>query len=466
MVINKSVFLKCFGVAVCLALLKAGYAQGLGVQTPSAAGLDESLLRNAAGSQSANAQEAVVDYIEVLVNGRPITHKEVLALEQILLQQGAQAQANISLYELALEQLIVQKALLAEARTQGIQVSDAELDRAVTNIASSNQVSEAQLRQSLYEEGQSFSLFREGLREEIALSRLEQQQKNQLVTVTEDEILEQITQMEQAQQLSGMLLNLGHILVLAMEDESQERRKAQEEKIRKAYQALASGAAFAQVAKQYSEAPEAAVGGDLGLRRAAEYPAFFLDAVQGVPEGNVTAVLRSRVGYHILKVLSREGGDTGEKQPFVQTKTHLRHILLMSDSGQGAEQAREKLLQLKQAIEDKSAGFATLAKENSKDGSANQGGNLGWVGPGDLVPEFEQAMNALAVGEISDPVVSRFGVHLIQVLDRKQEALTEGQVRSLVERAVRAQKQEQKLQKWVQRVRQKAFVEERGLPVD
>lgn len=466
MVINKTAFLKRLCI-LCFLWVGASYAQELGVQIPGLANSGGSLLTNTATSQNSRAKETVADYIEVLVNGRPITHQEVLALRQALLEQGAQAQGSSSLYEIALEQLIVQKALLAEAQIQGIQVSDAELDRAVANIASSNQVSEAQLRQSLNEEGQSFSLFREGLREEIALNRLEQQQKNQLVTVTEDEVATQIAQMEQAQRLRGMHLNLGHILVLAMEDDSDAKRKAQEEKIRKAYQTLASGTAFAEVARQYSEAPEATAGGDLGLRSAAEYPPFFLDAVQGVPVGNVTAVLRSRVGFHILKVLEREGGGiAGEKLPFVHAKTRLRHILLTPDSGQSTEQAQAKLLGLKQAIENQSADFAVLAKENSKDGSANQGGDLGWVTAGDLVPEFEQAMNALAVGEVSDPVVSRFGVHLIQVLERKQEALSEAEVRVVVERAVRAQKQEQKLQKWVQTVRQKAFVEKRGSPVD
>lgn len=406
------------------------------------------------------------DYIVAVVNSEPITNTEVrtrlLRFEQQLAQQGSAMPSRAELSRIVLERLISEKAQLQLAQDSGIHIDDFQVDQAEANVARQYDMDVAQLHRQLGAEGASVAAFRQDLRNQLTLTRLRQREVESRVRVSEADIDQYIREQQGSSEASAMELNLGHILIAVPENASEGQVRELQAKAEGVLQRVRAGEDFAALARQFSDVPGAgASGGQMGLRPADRYPALFVDAVRSVAPGGVAGLVRSGAGFHVLKVLEkRQGGLPGVDV----TQTHARHILLRTGPQMTEAQARDKLLDYKRRITAAGADFGQLARENSQDASAARNGDLGWANPGNFVPEFEEVMNSLAPGQVSDPVVSRFGVHLIQVLERRQAKLSEREQREMIRNVVREKKLDEAYLHWAQDVRGKAYVEFRDPP--
>lgn len=433
--------------------------------TPAGAQLRASPDLGGARSAPSSSAQRPADYIVAVVNSEPITNNEVrtrmLRFERQLVQQGAALPPRGELARLVLDRLISEKAQLQLAREGGIRVSDAMVDQAEQNFARQNDMSVAELRRRLPGEGIDVASFREDLRNQLLLGRLREREVEQRVKITEMDV-EQFLR-EQAASTDGPLeLNLGHILVAVPENASEQQVREARAKADKLLERARAGEDFARLARESSDAPGAAQsGGLMGLRSADRYPTLFLEAVQSLPQGGVSNVLRSGAGFHLLKVVDRrKGGMPG----MTVTQNHARHILLRLGPQLSEAAARDRLAEMKRRIQSGQADFAQLAREFSQDASAQRGGDLGWSSPGMFVPEFEDAINSLSPGQIADPLVSRFGVHLVQLMERRVAPLTQREQREAARNLLREKKLDEAYERWAQDVRGRAFVDLREPP--
>jgi peptidyl-prolyl cis-trans isomerase SurA len=419
------------------------------------------LLLAAAGAQAqAPKPRAIVtiDRIVAVVNNEVITERELAARVDFALrqlrEQKAPAPPREVLERQLLERLINDRVQMQHAREIGLRISDAELDRALARIAEQNKLTLPQLREVLARDNVPFENFREDIRGEITLARLREREVAQKIVITESEI-DTLLKAEQSEATRDEF-NLSHILVSVPENASPEQLQARRSRAEDALRQLREGADFRQVAAAFSDAPEALQGGQLGWREADRLPTLFLDAVRPLQPGQVSELLRSANGFHILRVNDRRGGI----QKMLVQQTRARHILIRTNELVSETEARNRLLALKERLDNK-ADFAELARARSEDTSASRGGDLGWLSPGDTVPEFEQAMNALKPGEISGPVRSPFGWHLIQVQERRTEDMTQEGRRMNARQALRERKTDDAYQEWVRQLRDRAYVEQR-----
>jgi peptidyl-prolyl cis-trans isomerase SurA len=303
--------------------------------------------------------------------------------------------------------------------------------------------------------------FREQLRTQITLTRLREREVEGRVRVSDQDIEQYLrTQLQaQATQIPG-LVNLGMLLVAVPENGTEDEIKALGERAANLAQRARAGENFAELVKAFSQAADrAANGGEMGLRPADRYPELFMDATRGLKTGEVAAPVRSAAGYHVLKVLERRQINT-----LVVAQTRARHILLRPTAQMSQTQAVAKLAEVRQAIVSGKADFAVMARQMSQDGSAQQGGDLGWANPGMFVPEFEEVMNRLRPGQVAEPLVSRFGVHLIEVTDRRNAPMTDQEQRNLARNVLREKKINESYATWVQDIRSRAYVEMREPP--
>jgi peptidyl-prolyl cis-trans isomerase SurA len=408
--------------------------------------------------QSKPRSIVVVDRIVAVVNDEVITERELaarvdFALRQ-LAQQGTQPPARQVLERQLLERTINDRVQMQHARDTGTRVDDAELDRAMLKIAEQNKMTVAELRTVLAKDNVPYDKFREDIRSEITLSRLREREVAQKIVVTESEV-DNFIQSQMAQPGRDEF-NVSHILVSVPEKATPEQ--IQERRVR-AEQALAQikgGADFRQVAAAVSDGPEALQGGLLGWRESSRLPALFLDALRPMQAGQLSELLRSSNGFHILRLNERRGGAA----PVVVQQTRARHILIKTNELVSETEARNRILALKERLDNK-ADFAELARSRSEDTSASRGGELNWLSPGDTVPEFERAMDALKPGEISPPVRSPFGWHLIQVIERRNQDMTKEGQRLNARQTLRERKTDEAYQEWVRQLRDRAYVEQR-----
>jgi peptidyl-prolyl cis-trans isomerase SurA len=427
-----------------------------------ALGLAGLLCSAGAGAQSNVPRQA--DFIVAVVNSEPITNQDVQALKQRMSREARSAAgSNASeLNRKALEQLINEKAQLQQAREAGIKIEDEAIDQAELNLAANNQVTRDELRKNLRKEGLTLKTFRDQLRDQLMLSRLREREVEGRVRINDLEV-EQFLQ-EQIQAQSGQApaeLNLGMILIAVPENSTEAQIKALQERADDVARRARSGESFAQLAKTYSQAiDKGANGGEMGLRSADRYPELFVEATRNLRVGATTAAVRSGAGFHILKVIERRQGQA----TLMVTQTRARHILLRPTAQMSQAQAVARLNELRQSIVAGKADFAAIARQISQDGSAAQGGDLGWANPGMFVPEFEQVMNRLRPGQVGEPLVSRFGVHLIEVTDRRNAPLSDQDQRTLARNALREKKLEEAYTTWVEDVRSRAYVEMREPP--
>ncbi|MFZ5565587.1 MAG: peptidylprolyl isomerase [Pseudomonadota bacterium] len=449
--------------AFLLALLLTGtpaWAQGL--RTPGAAAPAPALTEPAVlvpGVRSA-------DFIVAVVNAEPITNQQVSAqVERIRRQLAAQRQPQPDLREIArqvLNQLINDRAQLQLAKESGIRIDEPSIDQAEQSVASQNQLTVEQLRQQLQREGIDYANFREQLRDQLMLTRLREREVESRVRVSDVEVDQYLAeQQQQAGDPARQLIHIAHILVVVPENADEAQQRERQTRAEQALQRARGGEDFAALAREYSDAPDRSNGGQLGLRPADRYPGLFVDAVRTLAPGGVAGLVRSGAGFHVLKLIERRQPGL---PPTTVTQSRARHILLVPGTQLSEAQARDKLNDFRRRIVSGETDFASLARQHSQDGSAAQGGDLGWANPGMFVPEFERVMDQLAPGQISQPLISRFGVHLIQLLERRNAALSEREQRELVRGMLRERKTAEAYENWVRDVRARAYVELREAP--
>lgn len=400
-----------------------------------------------------------VDRIVAVVNNGVITENELKTRLENTLRQLEQQKTPLPprglLEKQLLERMITERILVQMAEDTNIRFEGPQLDRALTRIAQQNNLTPDEFRAALEREGTDYNAFRNQIREEMMISRLREREVDSRVTVTDAEIDNYLAnpRAEAAQQTE---YRLAHILFLAPEGASPEQLEAIRIKAEKARAELEGGADFRQVSAAYSDAQNALQGGELGWRNEGQLPTLFAVVVRDMKRGGVSPILKSANGLHILKLVDLRGKDV----TLVITQTHARHILVKLNEVVTDSDARSRLLQLKERVEN-GADFAELAKLHSDDLSATRGGDLGWLSPGDTVPQFERTMDALKPGELSEPIASPFGWHLIQVLERREQDVTQERRRLEARQAIRNRKAEESFEDWIRQARDRAYVEYR-----
>ena len=406
-----------------------------------------------------------VDFIVAVVNSEPITNSEVqIELKNALQQAQAQNARPVDdkkLREQVLENLIQRRTQLQFAKETGLRIDTAQIDQAERNIAQQNQLSIAQLHARLVQEGTTPAKFREQLREQLTLQRLGQREVEPRVVVSELDIDQYLQAQQSPESVANQLINLGQILVAVPESASAQDTSRLQAKAQEALEKARRGEDFGQLVRAYGDPSTHGNAVAMGLRPPDRYPALFVQAVQGIKPGQLTGPVRSPAGFHVLKLLERVDPDL---PPSVIVQSLSRHILLRPGQQMSESQALERLRDFKRRIAQGSATFSGLAREFSQDGSASQGGDLGWASPGMFVPEFEDVMNRLSPGEISEPFVSRFGVHLLQLLERREQALSDQQIRQSIRNVLRQQKLAEAYQSWARELRDLAYVDIRQAP--
>ena len=400
----------------------------------------------------------VLDRIVAVVNNEVITRgaldERIRFVTLQLKQQGTPLPTREDLERQTLERMITGRVQLQVAKETGLRVDDAELDRAIQRIAQENKLSVQELRATLEKDGMPFPRFREDIRDEIILARLREREVDNRVVVTEGEIDNFIS--TQAQSKRDEEYNISHILVTVPENASPEQIQARRGRAEQALEQLKAGTDFRQVAASFSEAPDALQGGAIGWREASRLPALYLEAVKTLQPGALSTLLRSANGFHIVRVNERRGSAA----PAIVRQTRARHILIRTNELVPEAEARRRLVSLKERL-DNQGNFAQLARQYSEDSSNARGGDLGWLSPGDTVPEFERALNALKPGEISEPVQTPFGWHLIEVLEHRNEDMSRERLRLDARRALRARKSDESYQEWVRQQRDMAYIDYR-----
>jgi peptidyl-prolyl cis-trans isomerase SurA len=415
-----------------------------------------------AGQGFAATEIQPVDQIAAVVNDEVITRQELdrryQEVTRQMRSQNIQLPPRKLLEQQLMERMITELAMLQSARSSGIRVDPVQVERAVQRIADQNRLTVDQLREALAKDGMSFDRFRENIRNEILLARARERQVDNKVTVSDAEIDGYLQ--SQSAQGKDEEYNLSHILVTVPENASPEQIQARKERAEDILNQLNKGGDFAQLSASYSDAPNALQGGGLGWKSSGQIPSLFLESLRNLKQGEIAPLLKSANGFHIIKLVDKRGKDVTT----VITQTRVRHILIKPSELTSESDAKNRLLQIRERIEQGGAKFEDMARQYSEDlGSGAKGGELNWVSPGDLVPEFQKAMEALQPGELSQPVQSPFGWHLIQVLERRQQDVTEERQRLIARQNIRERKSEEAFQEWVRQIRDQAYVELRPL---
>jgi peptidyl-prolyl cis-trans isomerase SurA len=399
---------------------------------------------------------ALVDRIVAVVNKEVITYSElneaVGMAERQLRRQGTAAPERAMLERQMLERLILDKAQIQLARDTGVRIDELQLDRAVERIAQSNKMTLPDFRKALESDGVAFDTFRNDVRQQMVMARLREREVDNRVQVTDTEVDLFLEQMKTRPE--GTEYDIAHILVRVPEQASPERIREARTRAEQALADARGGSPFARVAAGFSDAPDALQGGALGWRSHERLPELFANALAAMQPGELSGVLRSPAGFHVLKLIDRRGA--GAEAPVRQTR--IRHILVRTNEIVSESEARRKLLDLRQRIAS-GADFAELARANSDDGTAARGGELDWVYPGDTVAEFERAYEDLQVGELSEPVRTPFGYHLIQVLERRSSDVSPERRRLQARQVLRDRKADEAYTEWLRQVRDQTYVE-------
>ena len=429
-------------------------AQGLKPLQPGAAA--PRAVTGSGGGQRA------ADFIVAVVNSEPITNSEVRTEVQRLAQQYAQQRRtpppSAELVQEVLDRMINDKVQLQLSRENGIRIEDVAVDQAEQDVARQNSMDVPQLRRQMAVDGVVVSQFREQLREQLALVRLREREVDSRVRVSDLEIDQYRREQQAAPDPATQEINIAQILVAVPDAATAQQATALQAKAQAALERARAGEDFAALARELSDSADKANGGQLGLRHADRLPPLFVEATQNVAAGALTPVLRSGAGFHVLKVIERRiAGQT-------VAQARARHILLRATPTLTEAAARDKLNDFKRRVEAGQADFAVLARDNSQDASAAQGGDLGWASPGQFVPEFEAVVNSLSPGQVSAPLISRFGVHLIQLMERRTAALSQRDQNEVIRSTLREKKLEAAYTTWARDLRGRAYVEMRGQP--
>jgi peptidyl-prolyl cis-trans isomerase SurA len=406
------------------------------------------------------------DFIVAVVDSEPITNREVNLralehLDQIRLQ-GGPTPPRESLLSKTLEELILEKAQLQMASETGLSVSDEELLQAQKNIAERNSITLEQLYAQVKMQGQSLDQYKARLKQQITLQKLRERDVLSRVKISDLEADQFLLEQQKTGASKSQFINISQILVAVPDGLSEAQLEPYQTRVREIMQKIKSGEDFGNLAKEYSDASDARNGGVMGLRSETRYPPLFVAAIKDAKPGQVVGPVKSGAGLHILKLLDRQQEDASVA---MVTQTHARHILLRPGGQLSQNAARAQLTDFKRRIESGADSFENLAKAYSQDSSAQAGGDLGWASPGQFVPEFESVMARLSPGQIADPLISRFGVHLIQVLERKQAPISLKERRENAKKQMQEKKFEESYTNWERELRGRAFIEYREPPV-
>lgn len=412
-----------------------------------------------AHANAARSQE--VDRIIAVVNNEVITSLELRdRVQQAVRQlerQGTKLPPDDVLERQLLERLVLERAQLQLARETALRVDDATLDRAVSRIAENNRLSVSELRAALSRDGIPWARFQNEIRTEILLTRLREREVDNRIVITDAEVDNFLANDPDA--LSGEEYQIAHILLRVPEGATPKQLADLNARAETVMARIRSGDDFGRLAAANSDAPDAMNGGDIGWRALNRLPSMFADAARELKPGQVSNVMRSAAGLHIVKLVGKRGGADAGPQQLEQTRA--RHILIRTSEILSDSEAEARLLGLRERVVNGAVDFGELAKANSADLSSAKGGDLGWLYPGDTVPEFERAMGALKPGEVSPPVRSPFGWHLIQVQERRLQDVSDERKRAVARNALRERKAEEAYEDWLRQLRDRTYVEYR-----
>jgi peptidyl-prolyl cis-trans isomerase SurA len=462
--------------ALLLCAVSSGTAGQAWAQTAPAAGTPGAAAQ-AAAAPSANATPAAapvkgftppgadtskpIDSIAVVVNDEVITRNElatrVKTIERRMKAQNVQLPDQADLQRQILERMIVERAQLQLAKEMGVRVDDNTLDRAIGRIAEQQKITLQDMRNQMEKEGTPFAAFREEIREEIIMQRLREHEVDAKIQISDAEV-DNFLESEKAAAAEQIEMNLSQIMIRIPENASPEVIAQRQARAEEVMRQLRTGADFAKMAVTYSDSSDALKGGEIGWRNADRLPPLFVDQLKKLRPGQNTPIIKSTSGFHILKLVDKRTAAEAMAVAAVQ-QTHARHILIKVTPTMSAADAKRKLTELKERLDNNAAKFEDLARLFSNDGSASKGGDLGWLYPGDTLPEFETAMNALKPGEVSGPIETSFGFHLIQVLERKSDDISKEKQRNAARNAIRERKLEQATEDWQRELRDRAYVE-------
>jgi peptidyl-prolyl cis-trans isomerase SurA len=405
-----------------------------------------------------------VDSIAVVVNDEVITQRELVnrikTVTARMKAQNVQMPSDADLRRQLLERMIVERSQLQMAKDMGVRVDDLQLDRAIARIAEAQKMNVQQFRNQMEKDGTPYAAFREEIREEIIMQRLREHEVDAKIQISDAEV-DSFLAAEKAAAAEQFEINIAQIMIRIPDNATAEviaQRRARAEEVMRQ---LRTGADFAKMAATYSDASDALQGGAVGWRQPERLPPVFAEALTKLKAGQVTPIIKSTGAFHILKAVDRRSLAEAQAVAAVQ-QTHARHILIKVTPAMSAADAKRKLLELKERLDNNAAKFEDLARLVSNDGSASKGGDLGWLYPGDTMPEFEAAMNNLKIGEVSQPVETSFGLHLIEVLERKSDDVSKERERNNARQALRERKMEEATESWQREVRDRAYVEYRN----
>jgi peptidyl-prolyl cis-trans isomerase SurA len=404
----------------------------------------------------------VVDRIVAVVNDEIITSNELLMRLRIaegqLRRQNIALPARPVLIKQVLERMIVDRAQLQMARETGVRVDDGTVNAAMARIAEQNGLSLPQFRERLDKEGITFQRFRDDVRDDIVMSRLRDREVDSKIQIGEGEIDNFLAE-KAGVAVNTVEYNIAQILLRVPENASSEAIEAVRKRAEDLVAQIRGGAEFPKLAASYSSATEALSGGELGWRTAERLPTLFLDAIKDLKPGELGPIVRSPGGFHILKLAGRRSAVDGKLAGGPVQQTRVRHILLRVSEVTPESDVLRRLTDLRQRVVNGGQDFGQLARLHSVDPSATRGGDLGWIYPGDTVPEFEKVMDTLKIGEVSEPIHSPFGWHLVQVQERRTEESPMERNRFAARQALRDRKADEAFQEWLQQLRDRTYVE-------
>ena len=410
------------------------------------------------GNLSAQAAEVVkLDRIVAIVDQTVVTEQELESrIRTVTAQfnkQGNELPEDNILRKQILERLISDTLQLQYAAQSGLKVDDNQLDKTIERIAEQNQMSLTEFTDALAKDGVSMSKFRADIRSEITIARLREREVDSRVNVSESEIDNFLTT-QAATNENQDEFEISHILIRTPEEGATEDIQKAKTKVDEVIKSLQAGTSFAKVSASFSDAPNALEGGNLGWKKGSQVPALFLEALKTLQVGELSPPLRSPNGFHILKLTNKRGGNS----PLVIEQTHARHILIKLSEVTTEKEGKLKMDSIKERL-DNGEKFEVLARQFSEDTTASNGGDLGWVNPGDTVPQFEKVMNELKYNEISAPVRTQFGWHIIQVIERRKQDMSKEAARLKARQEIRTRKADEAYQDWIRELRDRAYVE-------
>ena len=404
------------------------------------------------------AEEVVkLDRIVAIVDQTVVTEQElesrIATVTAQFKKQGTELPPEDILRKQILERLITDTLQIQYAAQTGLKVDDNQLDKTIERIAEQNQMTLTEFSEALAKDGVSMRKFRSDIRNEITIARLREREVDGRVNVSESEIDNFLTS-QAANNENQDEFEISHILIRTPEEGATEDVQKAKAKVDSAVNELNTGKSFAKVSASFSDAPNALEGGNLGWKSGAQMPALFLDALKTMQIGDISPPLRSPNGFHVLKLTNKRGGNS----PLVIQQTHSRHILIKLSEIMSEKEGKLKMDNIKERL-DNGEKFEVLARQYSEDSTASNGGDLGWVNPGDTVPQFEKAMNELKDNQISQPIRTQFGWHIIQVIERRSQDMSKEAARLKARQEIRAKKADEAYQDWIRELRDRAFVE-------